>query len=445
MATVRWRGNAAQITQVSTITVGGTWATNDTATITCNGNDIVCTVGTSTATTAVAALITAAINASTKSTDAAAGSYNIGGQQIPEFTEVTAATSGSTVVLTANTAGKPFTVTVAEGGGSSTISITDTVAATGKHFWSNVYNWSGGAVPVNDDDIWFDSGDVDCKYGLPNGSLEPASVNITLDYTGKIGLPEVNKDSGNPSTYYREYRQAFVTFDNDSASSTVQIKSGGGKGTGSPMVNIKWDSTTLCGVTVNGTGTPQAGVSNYALNIQGSGTFTAGISKGSVSFGEKAGQTTALFAVNIGYQTQVATDAVVYIGPGCTISSFVSMDAGSVVIDYAAWSTAYVTVNGGSLVLNYETTIDDLNAYGGTVDVFSGSGTITDVMVGAATVRNIRGGVMTFTNTTATKNAAILDPRKGITFTNGVDLYQCGIADVTLDMGEHFTISRTAI
>jgi hypothetical protein len=51
----------------------------------------------------------------------------------------------------------------------------------------------------------------------------------------------------------------------------------------------------------------------------------------------------------------------------------------------------------------------------------------------------------TVTNANVYAGGAVLDPHKTVTFTNGVDLVRCGLADVTLDVGTHLTLTPSAI
>ena len=202
MTTRYWLGAATPIAQITTITIGGTWATSDTITITSgNGNDLIATVGSSTGTTDIAALLAAAFNASS-ATDSLVNdeTRNLGGQQIAEFTDITAEFSGTTVVLTAATAGVPFTVAVSKSSASGTVSASETTSATGPNFADNADNWSGATLPVDGDEIVFDSGNVDVLYGLDLSAVTPAAIVRTMNYTGRIGLAGANEtDPSNPT------------------------------------------------------------------------------------------------------------------------------------------------------------------------------------------------------------------------------------------------------
>ena len=103
---------------------------------------------------------------------------------ITEFAEVTWSRSTSTLIGTADTAGKPFTATMSttetgggaadsqtiDGGASS--AGTSTTACSGPNFWNVAGNWSGGAVPVNSDDVIIEN--------TPTAAAGPSSASISL-------------------------------------------------------------------------------------------------------------------------------------------------------------------------------------------------------------------------------------------------------------------------
>lgn len=53
--------------------------------------------------------------------------------------------------------------------------------------WANTANWSGGAVPVDGDDVVIDSGSVSITTGMNQSGISLKSLNITRGYTGSIG------------------------------------------------------------------------------------------------------------------------------------------------------------------------------------------------------------------------------------------------------------------
>lgn len=182
-----WRGGAAAVAQVSTITIGGTIAPGDKFLVTINKKSVTFTATTTTISHVVAGLVDA-LNADTAPA---------------EHGELTWVGSSPTIVGTADVAGVPHTITVSETGAASTISIATTTAATGPNFEDNDANWADGSAPSTDDYLIFDSGDVDVLYGwIDPGVSDPfAARRIMSGYGGNIGLPAVN------ALGYPEYRQ----------------------------------------------------------------------------------------------------------------------------------------------------------------------------------------------------------------------------------------------
>ena len=43
------------------------------------------------------------------------------------------------------------------------------------------------------------------------------------------------------------------------------------------------------------------------------------------------------------------------------------------------------------------------------------------------------------------QGGTILDPAQTVTWTAGIDVTQCGLADITLDLGEHRKITPAAV
>src|SRR6185369_8104257 len=142
MAVNRWLGGASAVAQVDTLVVGGTIEVGDLFNVTINGK----TVSVAAATTVIASVVAqilAALQAST----------------IAEFAEQTYASTSPNITATANTTGKPFTLTVlsTEAGGGAldaqTFTTSTTTASSGPNDWGAASNWSLAAVPVNTNDV----------------------------------------------------------------------------------------------------------------------------------------------------------------------------------------------------------------------------------------------------------------------------------------------------
>lgn len=377
MATRRWLGGAAPVTQIETITVANTWATGDTGTVTVNGQDLTVTVGTDDATTDVAAALAAAINAA-NATDSLVNdeSRNRGGQEIPEFTDFTAEASGSTVVLTGTYPGKPFTVSVGETtAGSGTLATTTTVAATGPNHFDNADNWSGATLPADGDTIQFDDGAVDCLYGLTHLRTNTKAVHFvrTTDYTGQIGLPTVNDDGG-----YPEYRTRFLQLYDAAGAKDVTFVTGAGGGTGG-VTRLDGASQTVNSLTVLDAGTVNS--SQPSVEYAGGTLDALIVRRGYVAIDpEQASMAgTTISALTIGAPSLQDSETLVVLGDAVIYSASTAFNVASGQV--VAWSSLTnatpitVTVFGGTLEAKGPN-LNTVTVRGGTF-IWSGSGTFS--------------------------------------------------------------------
>ena len=438
MATRRWLGAALPVAQVETLTVALTWAAADTATVTINGRDITMTVGTTATTTQIATELAAVLNSAT-STLGAAYSATERGPNVAEFREFTAAASASTVVLTGVTKGKPFVVTASEvTAGTGTLTTATTTAATGPNHFNNADNWSGGAIPVDSDTVVFDSGSISCLYGLDQSAVSPEAIDITMGYTGKIGNARTNTDD---SSYpYPEYRSLYLSLGVSTDAVTTDITIGQGAGAGSQRINLASGSGQAVLLVLN-SGQPE---SDEYPAIQWTGTHAsnvATISKGSVGIAFTAGETATVATLNVGYQTNVAGDSVVYCGSGATLTT-INQSGGTLTTNSAATT---VNVVDGEWI-HYAGAVTTLNLDKGDVR-YRSTGTLTTANVGSGGNLDFRQDMRARTVTTCDifEGAEIHDPFGSVTFTNGIDLNRTTIEQVTLDLQHHKKLSLAAV
>lgn len=352
MSTPRWVGNAAAVAQVDTLTIGGTIEVGDLFKATINGKTLSYPAG-STAAATEATAFAAAWNA-------------LSATLYPEFAEITAAaTSGGALTLTADTPGKPFTVSVetteanGDAADAQTFGRAATVANSGPKSWDTAANWDTGAVPVDGDDVRIDSGG-DILYGLDQSAVEPATLTIAQSYTGKIGLPVTNRD--NQSAPYPEYRDQYLKI------GPVVMTIGEGPGSGSGRIKI--DTTTDPHVTrILNTGQPES-PANGAVILKGSESTNAiHVQRGFVDVAPFLGETADLAALTVG------PDATVYLGAGVTLSDTeIIQSGGSLTINSATSGTATITLNDGTLTINSGGQVG-LTVRGGTC-IFNSTGTL---------------------------------------------------------------------
>lgn len=394
MATVRWKGRALAVAQVTTLTVGGTWVANDTVTLTINSKNLVLTVGTTVTTTAIATAIKEMVNGDAITGDATRSET---GNNVPEFDEITATVSGSVVTLTGDTKGRPFTLTSAKVSAAGTLTQSTTTAATGPNHWDSANNWDTGAVPVSTDDVIIDI-PIAIKYGLAQSAVTLTSLTIAASFSGsgvQIGLPEINEDG---SSDYVEYRDTYLAI----SATTVHVGLGAGGGSDLIKLNVGAAACTL-NVYLTGRGAED---DREALLFKGTNVGNVVNVRGTSQVG---------IAVLGGETATVATlrledSAEVRCGSGTTLTT--------------------VQVNSGTLVVN-SAIATSLTLLDGAVTL-EGAGNVAQL--------NVRGGRCTY-NTAGTLNGATVLAGAGVldfeqdarakTVTNPIELYgrECQLLD----------------
>lgn len=453
MGNVYWIGKAADVRQRDTITIAGTPAAGETVTLTINGKALVVTIGTDTTTTDVAEAIVLAWNATQRTSDAATGLSNFGGQEHGEFAEITCTSSGAVVTLLGPAASGPsagstsrrgpssFVLSVSETMGSGTASHTTVATCTGKSHWNNVANWDTGAAPTDDDIVIFRDSDVDCLYGLP--TADECTLITYMSYTGRIGLPKINAHI--PSKPYYEYRTRIVQFDAGGTGTAITHLFGIGEGPGSPLINFAHDGDgglTVSALVYN-TGTPQiAGTKALNLEIANStsvGTIT--VQKGSVNLGSKILSTTLVATLNVGYAGSQTSDSDVWVtGTGGALT--ISQSGGTVLFtdQFSMAGNLTLDIRGGRFVSQMKSTANTVTATvaNGTL-VWSSVETIDTLILATGGVLDLEQDMRTVTIATCDmyEGASLLDEYARGSYSAGIDLNRCGIDDVTIRVGNN--------
>lgn len=369
---------AANVKDVWTITVANTWAAGDVGVVTIAGLDLTVTMGASTNTTAlVADEIKRAWESATFADSTSSCIPQGGGTVVGPMSLYTATVSGSTVILTADTAGMPQTISVSETtAGSGTLSIVHTTTGTGNTDWNNVDNWAEGAVPVDADDVTINL-PGSFKTGLDQSAVELASLTLGPRFNGWLGLKVQNVDNSSYPWYENrdtELKIAATVLTNNSACTLVRI-------------NQEADAFTA---TSNSTGTSAESGRN-AFEIRG--TNAANVLN---VFGGDNG-----FASN----NQTATVATINqdggsltVGTGTTLTTVAKL-SGTATINCAA--TTISSSSGSITQANGNVTTFNLN--GGT-GVLSGTGSnaTVNMLAGTLTVAGTRGTITTLTKTAGT-------------------------------------------
>lgn len=413
---VYWVANAAPVAQVTTFTIGESgsgWVAGNAATITVNNKPCTVTLGSvSTSITDVAAALAAALNSGDSSTTdldiISDETKNIGGQQIAEFRAFTAEATGPVVTITGTRDGIPFVAVSSETAAEGTISDATPTEATGPNHFDNAANWDTGIVPYQGDDIIFDAGSSeDVLYWStaisPTDPNHPQSVTVEPGYRGNIGLP-LNNAAG-----YREYLARFVPLEFDTAGDIYRLAGSG-----------------RCQLNIQGTAGVVHVESGQVSLMTTSGVITLNALGGNIKLGDDGAAACVLGTMNVG--DEQGKRSTVDIAQSCTFSTPVlTIFEGNVTLDaaIAATTTLYkgtLTVNGGA-----QTTID---VRGGNL-IYNGTGTITTLTVysgGADFSQDLRS--KTVTNMVIYKGTSLWNQRGSATFTNNVDLVDCGLHEV---------------
>lgn len=401
MSVVRWIGGAPATKRVMTITVANTWAAADTAKITVGIQDLTIIVSSSTL-SVVAQQIAAAINASSRTESLIdTETRNVGGQEIAEFREFTALASGATVIITANTAGVYFNVTVSETtAGSGTLSIATTTAGTGPNHADNADNYEGGALPANGDTRMFDTGGNSCLYALDyfrTNTIELHDI-ITGDFTGQIGLPAYNAQGG-----YDEYRTRGLQLYGGGNDHDVTIRDGSTGAFGSAG-NIYLDAVgqslrkldILAGRGVVSTGP--------TIAISGGSWTTVNALKGYVDlepddFNVSGGSGILVSgAINVGTSEGQEGDAIVRIGSLARLceSGSLNIRNSGLVVTYANTKVSSdvitTTLYGGTMQIESAGAQDTFVLHAGTLKHNAGGGTTASITLYGSSVLDMDGG-----------------------------------------------------
>lgn len=437
MATKVWLGGAVDIAQVDTVTIGGTWAQGDTVTLTIGSNDLTVTVGSSTATSSVASILSAAVNASSK-TDNLQGdeTRNVGGQQIPEFTEVTGSASGSVVTIEADTRGIPFTLSESVSSSSGTAEATTDTSSTGANHFDNADNWSTGTVPTHSDDIVFQSNEIDCLYGLDQTATSNVTLQVDASYTGNIGLPEYN-DTG-----YDEYRESHLKIQFSNAERSIVI--GEGVGGGSSRIRLRADSSSNPKVLIALTGVAAAN-SLGAVDIVGGGSdMEVSIRQGSLSLSANSADSTAVKKLEVTHTTQVGGDAIVFIGNNASVNELDKSGGQVTFINTKSSSTVSTLTNRAGLVeFNGAGQVTTLKIEGGELRYHS-TGTVTNTTLDGSGVidlsRDLRTKIFANPVERYSDSSRFLDPNKVV---SNLQIDNNEITDLSsLAIGRNIRITR---
>lgn len=422
MSALSFIGNAPSLAQITSWTFGGTWLSTETITLTIGTKSVVFLTGS----TAIATILA---NLCTNFASMSSAIY-------PEFTGEIAATNDSSVtfIATALTPGLPFTMALSTNSASGTIGApAATRANSGPDNWTSTANWSGGAIPVNGDDVTIGLPGTNIRFGLAQSGVVLNSLTVIGPMTA--GLPLVNT-----SGYY-EYRPTYLAI----ASPTITFQPN--VSTGNCFFQLDPGNHTTA-INVFGMGTPGGsitGASNvYALALRGAAAnYTVIVQQGIVGIAINSGETATLPNVFVGYETSVLSDVTLTLGSGCTTTAITQL-GGSVT---ANASVTTWTVSAGLATITNAAAITTLTAWaadGQTAYVaYQSSGTITTLVVGSQATFDAQAVSIarTVTNTTVYASATIIDGRRSVTFTTPPSFKCDPFNEVSISRGTNISVA----
>ncbi len=373
MATVYWEGHAEAVAQVDTGSIDSVDATpaNNTFTVTINGQAVSVAGDTDVATTA--GNLVAALNASLN----------------PYFKGITWANpSSGTITATADNAGEPFTAALTEtGAGTGTVTdFSNTTASAGPNDWSTADNWSGGAVPVNADDVIIRDSNINILWGLDQSAVDLTSLTIEASYTGLIGLPRnrftTNASGSSFSSTKVEYRQTYLDIGWTTARIGLVTALGGA---GSERLKLDNDKSGSSTTTIYSTASTSKDAGLPAVRLlaahANADVYVRSSPAGVGIAVDTPGETSTVGVVSISAPT--GSNSNVFIGDGVTLTTY-QQTGGQAVLDAAATITS-VTLDGGSLRTEGTQAITTVNVSAGTL-AHNSTGTVTTLNQTGGTV-----------------------------------------------------------
>ena len=353
--------------------------------------------------------------------------------------ELDNATTPTKITGTGPEDGRPIyasiTVNTTEAGGGAadtqTFAKAQVTAATGSKHWDNVNNWSGGAVPVNGDEVYIGTHNVAPQYALDQSTLALDELHIVSCGTAGliVGLPPVNPNG------YVEYLDTMLKC------LPTLVVVGEGAGSNVPALRLNSLAGTATAMRVLRTES-RDGNGNAPVYWIPEEPSTITDCRGALDVStepDDAGDTISTTIISSGGDIKA--------GPACPMTT-ITNNGGTLDLTCTTMPTTLTLRDGASAVIRSSGsgTITDLRQDAGSFLDWRATGTVTNYYSsGSLETINDGRGSKTFTNVSLYAGAVVNDPNKVLTFTNGVDLVQCGLADVVLNLGKHLTVQRSAI
>lgn len=313
----------------------------------------------------------------------------------PHISQITATNpSAGVVVLTADTAGVPFSVALADSD-DGTHTEADTTANVGNSDYGTARNWQLDAVPASTNDVLIDAAasgtsSVNIKYSLNQSSVAIADFRVFMGYAGQIGRWD------NGVGYYLRIDPDLFRYEGSGQLGMFDI--------GSANIDTY----------INSSGTP---VSNrYAVYLKGSNIANCNIVKGSVALAGLDADTATINTLNVSYVSNQTSDCNVLVGSGVTLTTL-KQTGGT--IDLRCAATTVTNGLGTTLTTQGSGAITTLYVYG--TAYLGSTGTITNLHVyGTCDLSRVL-LARTITNCTVYPGGTLILPKAGVvTLSNGM-------------------------
>lgn len=331
-------------------------------------------------------------------------------------TGVTATSATDTVTLTADVAEVPFTVTTSVTGGSGTLgSVTESTAPTGPHTLDEPQNWSGEALPSNDDVLILRDSDIDIAWGLDGLTTTGHELRVEQSYTGAIGLDwsgvATTADGQTTNSAAPEYRQTYLQLD------ISRLVIGGHIGTGDPggsqRIMIDNDRGSASQTVVFQTSFTSTELGKPPVRLKfAHANADIDIRSGIVGV-----------AVDIPGETSTIGDVVMragqfHCGDGVTMTNY-TQHAGQGRLTLGAATLTQALVHGGRCVIDGDQAVTTVKMTDGEV-VANTTGTITNVThAGGGTIDFTQSSeARTVTNYNADRGGSLVQDEDVLTITN---------------------------
>lgn len=238
------------------------------------------------------------------------------------------------------------------GDDAQTLTVTTLVTPTGPHHWNEPANWDQNSVPTTADDVRIENSSSDILYGLTQSDVTLASLEIRASYDGAIGLPDVH------AAGFREYLPTHLAI----GATTVRIGEGEGSGVGRCRLET---GAVRTDVTICRTDVP-SGENGYAVEWSGTHADNAlAVYKGAVGVAARAGQTATLATLQVGFVSDRAGDALVFLGDAVTVTDVVKNGGDLTISGRSGTAIASLENSAGTTILRGTDGVASLKVSGG--------------------------------------------------------------------------------